>query len=414
MVPKFWNTLSTIGVKNEYDDVLKKRITLSNKFIFVGIIIFIFSGINNYLLGDLFSAVLIESLVLVCLLTFYLNKLYYHRFAISFFFIILSFAILYFDSYSGILSGTYLYYFPLILAIAFVFDIREDKKVMVLHFVLIFFLLIINVLTNHSLFRSDFLTDEKRHQMFMFNLPFSAAAVGFFTYLMGKNNLEESYLFKQRIKEQKLTEELIQKALKEKNILLAELHHRVKNNLAIISGLFNLKISNDLHIDAKNTLIESRNRVHSMAIIHNQLYKNNSLNDIDFNNYACELINEISKSYPSISDSIKIRTNIINTSLSINSAIPCGLILNELLTNCYKHAFKDKVDGCIDVSFENIKNDFKMVVRDNGIGLPVDYNAKQSLGVSVITALTEQLNGTSSFANNDGTYFELRFKNQIN
>ena len=88
------------------------------------------------------------------------------------------------------------------------------------------------------------------------------------------------------------------------------------------------------------------------------------------------------------------------------------MILNELLTNCYKHAFEEKADGCIDVSFENINNDCKMVVRDNGVGLPVDYNTKQSLGVSVITALTEQLNGNSLFTNDDGTYFELTFNNQ--
>lgn len=412
MALKFWYNLSAIGIKKEYDTVLVKRVKLCNQFIFIGILIFLLSGINNYLLGDIFSAVLIESLVLVCLLTFYLNKLHFHRFAISFFFTVLSFAIFYFDSYSGIISGSYLFHFPLILAIAFVFDIRADKKVMILHFVLIFFLLIINLITNHSLFKSNFFTDEKRHQMFVFNLLFSAAAVGFFTYLMSKNNLEESFLYKKRIQEQKEAEDSIQKALTEKNVLLAELHHRVKNNLAIISGLFNLKINDDLHADAKNTLIESRNRIHSMALIHNQLYKNNNLNDIDFNNYACELINEISKSYPSISNSIKIRTNIINTSLNINSAIPCGLILNELLTNCYKHAFEEKADGCIDVSFENINNDCKMVVRDNGIGLPVDYNTKQSLGVSVITALTEQLNGNYLFTNDDGTYFELTFNNQ--
>ena len=231
---------------------------------------------------------------------------------------------------------------------------------------------------------------------------------------MSKNNLEESYLYEKRIQEQKEAEESIQKALTEKNVLLSELHHRVKNNLAIISGLINLKISNDLHIDAKNTLIESRNRIHSMALIHNQLYKNNNLNDIDFNDYACELIKEISKSYPSISDSIKIKINISNSSMSINAAIPCGLILNELLTNCYKHAFINKIDGCIDVTFQNTNNYFKLVVKDNGIGLPVGYESKQSLGIAVIIALTEQLDGTSSFINDDGTCFELKFNNQLN
>ena len=134
MFRRCWEYISSIGIQKEYDDILVKRITLTNRFSVVAILVFLFSGINNIALGDLFSGLLIEGLVGVCLLGFYFNKLQYHRFAISFIFITVSIAIFYFDSYSGILSGTYLYHFPLILAIAFVFDMREDKKTMLFHF----------------------------------------------------------------------------------------------------------------------------------------------------------------------------------------------------------------------------------------------------------------------------------------
>ncbi|MBL7937636.1 MAG: sensor histidine kinase [Bacteroidia bacterium] len=412
MFQKVWNYISSIGVKDEYDDILVKRITLTNQFSSIALIVFLLSGINNFVLGDVFSAILIEGMVVASLFGFYLNKIHYHRLSISFLFSIVSVAIFYFDSYSGILSGTYLYHFPLILAIAFIFDMREDKMAMLIHFLLIILFLGINIATNHNLFRSEFLTDDNRSQMFVFNLLFSVSAVGFFVYIMVRNNLRESYLYIQRIEERKLSEKVIKEALAEKNILISELHHRVKNNLAIISGLFSLKINDDLHEDAKHVLMESRNRVRSMALIHNRLYKSNHLTNVNFDEYAKELISEISASYPTISNSVKINIDINNISLNINAAIPCGLILNELLTNSYKHAFKEKTDGKIDISITNLNNQFKMEVKDNGIGLSPDYNQKQSLGVTVIEALTEQLDGTYLFLNNNGTQFELMFKSQ--
>ncbi len=410
MLQKAWNFISTIGIKPEYDDILVKRIKLTNQFSVIAMLVFLFSGFNNIALGDIFSGLLIEALVVVVLIGFYLNKLQYHRFAISFLFAIVSTTIFYFDSYSGILSGTYLYHFPLILAIAFIFDMREDKKAMLFHFLLIISYLIVNVTTNYDLFRSEFLTDEKRSQMFMFNLVFSASSVGFFVYLMIQNNLKESYYYIQSIEERKQSEKAIKEALTEKNLLIAELHHRVKNNLAIISGLFSLTINDNLHEDAKNVLLESRNRVRSMALIHNRLYKSDSFTDVNFDEYIHELVSEITTSYPSISNAINVKTDINNVILNVNSAIPCGLILNELLTNAYKHAFKDKTEGEIAISFFHQNGQYVMTVKDNGCGLPLDYNKKQSLGITVIEALTEQLDGKSKFSDNQGTHFELIFK----
>lgn len=410
MFKRTWNYISSIGIQPEYDDILVKRIKLTNQFNTIAIFVFLFSGINNFVLGDVFSALLIEGLVLVSLVGFYLNKIQFHRFAISFLFTVLSTAIFYFDSYSGILSGTYLYHFPLILAIAFIFDMREDKKAMLFHFLLIITYLAINVVTHYDLFRSEFLTDDKRSQMFMFNLIFSASAVGFFVYLMIQNNLKESYTYILRIEEKRQSEKAIKQALDEKNLLIAELHHRVKNNLAIISGLFSLTLNDNLPDDAKNVLIESRNRVRSMALIHNRLYKSDNFTDVNFEDYIQELISEITSSYPAISNSIKVITHINNVSLNVNAAIPCGLILNELLTNCYKHAFKDQAEGEIIVTFTSDKDKILMTVKDNGRGLPADYNKKQSLGITVIEALTEQLDGKSNFISNNGSTFELVFK----
>ncbi len=409
MFSGLWNFISTIGIKKEYDDSLIKRITLTNQFSTIALVIFLLSGFNNLALGDLFSGLLLEGFVLICVLGLYINSRHYHAFAISFLFITINVALFYFNSYSGMLSGTYLYYFPLILAIAFVFNVKEDKNMMLMQLLLILTSIFINVFTHYTLFKSSFITDDKRYQMFMFNLVFSCCAVGFFIYLTVQKGLTEMELYNQRLAEHTAAEKQIKEALAEKEVLLSELHHRVKNNLAIISGLFNLKINAKLHEDARSVLIESRDRVVSMALIHNRLYTNNNFTDVNFEHYTNELVHEINRSYPSISGSVKVTTQISDVVLDINTAVPCGLILNELLTNCYKHAFVNRNKGWIDISFTQKERKYCLTVKDDGVGLAPGYNEKESLGFIVIDALSDQIGGAYTFVENNGTQFKLTF-----
>lgn len=406
---EFWNFISEMGIRPDYDDKLVKRIRLTNQFGFVALCVIFFSGINNFFLGDTFSAVIIELLTLPCIAVFFLNKYRVHRFTTSFLLATCSIAIFYFDSYSGIASGTFLYHFPLIIAIAFVFDYRE-KTLMFFHFFLTLSLLLINVYTKYSLFTSPFLTDEDKEMMLMFNLIFSVASIGFFIYLTISNNIKESVIFEQRLNERKATEQLIKAALTEKNILLAEIHHRVKNNLAIIAGLFNLQLSTIENEEAKAIITDSKNRVQSMALIHDSLYKSESLSEIDFTKYTEELINEIHYSYPMLVNNIKINTSISNVTLNVNSAIPCGLILNELLTNCFKHAFKGRENGTIDILFSKENRLIKLRIKDDGVGLKKEYDKTNSLGVVVINSLCQQLDGKCKYTIDNGTCFEMEFE----
>lgn len=414
MFKRFWIFLSSIGLKDEYDESLKKRITLINQFTFIALFVYIFSGLNNFTLGDSFSAIIIESFVLICSLGLYFNKLHYHKLATSFLFITVSSSIFYFDSYSGLNSGTYLYHFPLVLAIAFVFDVKTEKKLMLFYFGLEVVYIAVNVFTKYKLFQSDVLTDDMRYQMFAYNLLLSIAAAGFFIYLSVKNGLDIAVLYDQRIAEREASEKIIKQALQEKDILMTELHHRVKNNLAVIAGLFSLKLDSVENEDARNVLMESRNRVRSMALIHNRLYKSSNFADVNFEQYVHELIGEVKLSYPAISNSIAINLNIDNIILNVNTAIPCGLILNELLTNCYKHAFKGRTNGTIHVWFTKSNNHMTLIVRDNGVGLPPDYEKRESLGLTVIQSLSEQLDGKYKFTNENGACFELNFNYQNN
>lgn len=404
-----WSYISSIGIKERYEEDLIKRVVLTNQFCVISFFIFFFSGINNLILGDVFSFWLIESFAGFCCVCIYINHRYFHRLSALALFCLVSSAIFYFDSYSGLLSGTYLFYFPLILAIAFLFDFKTDKKIMLAEFFLILCFIIINFLTNHKLFESHYINDEKRQQMFIYNLLASAFAVAFFIYLSVKNNLKTSLLYEQRIKEREIAEKTIKQTIAEKDILLTELHHRVKNNLAVIAGLFSLKLDSIKNEEAREVLLESRNRVRSMALIHNRLYKASNFANVNFEEYIHELVNEIKLSYPAIADSIALNTHISNITLNVNTAIPCGLILNELLTNCYKHAFKGKDSGAIYISFSKIGDKIQLIVRDNGIGLKPDYEQSESLGITVIQSLCEQLEGVCEYKVDEGTSFTLTF-----
>ncbi len=405
-----WKTITRIGVHPSNDEGLKDRIILTNQYNVLSILIYGFSGLNNYSLGDTFSAILLEGMILVGLFCFFLQKVGVHRLSTFFLFTSINCSIFYFDSYSGFNSGTYLYHFPLVFAVAFLYDWKSEKRYVAFHFLLILTFIITNAITDYKLFSSQFLTNEMRQVMFVFNITFSFSSLGFFVYLMVRNREKEKEMFQLLLSESIKTEQITANALNEKNTLIAELHHRVKNNLAIISSLFNLKINDDLHEDAKNVLVESRNRVRSMALIHNQLYKDDSLTSLNFPNFATLLIEEINSSYPEVSGSITVTTNFQDSTVAIDDAIPCGLILNELLTNCYKHAFKDRNKGMIHVSFEKKQGDLHLMVCDNGVGLPDNYNEKSSLGMTVIEGLAEQLEAKFEFTQHTGTCFKMSFK----
>ncbi|MCE3278438.1 MAG: two-component hybrid sensor and regulator [Bacteroidetes bacterium] len=204
----------------------------------------------------------------------------------------------------------------------------------------------------------------------------------------------------------------VQTSLNEKEILLSEIHHRVKNNMAVISGLLGLQSNYVEDENARLLFEESRNRIHSMALIHDKLYQHETFARIDFNAYCNDLINFIKKSYSS--DEKKISFSIIcnDVFVDIKNAVPCGLILNELLSNAYKHAFKGRQDGEIKVVCTKMGGKFTMSVSDNGIGYDAESKIEKpaSLGLTLITALTEQVSGSIKTTNKNGTTYYLSFE----
>jgi PAS domain S-box-containing protein len=214
------------------------------------------------------------------------------------------------------------------------------------------------------------------------------------------------------VTEQKRAEEKIKASLREKEVLLKEIHHRVKNNLQIISSLLYLQATRTEHPGAISALRESRDRVRSMALVHEGLYASPNLASIDMGDYVRSLVSELRRSYGTEDSSVRLTVNVGDVSLGITEAIPCGLIINELVSNAMKHAFPKGRDGEIRIElFRGPANQVTLTVSDNGIGFPEqeDFRKSPLLGLTLINSLVEQLDGTIELDSRDGTAFTITF-----
>jgi PAS domain S-box-containing protein len=211
-----------------------------------------------------------------------------------------------------------------------------------------------------------------------------------------------------------ITERKQAEEAKKNELLLKEIHHRVKNNLQVISSLLYLqsKKINDEVIVAM--LKESQDRVKSMAIAHEKLYMSSEMGKIDIREYIRDITTSLFQSYELYSNSVKLSLDVDKVLLDIDTAIPCGLIINELVTNSLKHAFPNGTNGKIFIEFHMENNRYKLVVGDNGKGLPIDFDIQktETLGLKLITTLIEQINGIFDLNRIGGTVFTIIIKSE--
>jgi len=218
----------------------------------------------------------------------------------------------------------------------------------------------------------------------------------------------------QDITERKQREIEINENAREKEVLLAEIHHRVKNNLAIISGLLELKALNIDDEELTQILRQSQLRIQSMGMIHEALYEADDFSNLDFSDFVKNLISTIENVHKDLGKDIAIEVSCSDSlELNVNQAIPCGLIINELITNSFKHAFIETSGGKVEVNIihDEAKDEVILQVIDNGGGLPEEFMDGQtnSLGATLIDQLTTQLDGDLKMQNDDGAFIELRF-----
>lgn len=204
----------------------------------------------------------------------------------------------------------------------------------------------------------------------------------------------------------------IKASLKEKEILLKEIHHRVKNNLQVISGILDIQNFNIKEPEIKAILNDGQNRIQSIALLHKTMYQNQNFNAVDFEQYLIELITHSKQSNYLLNKNIDIKVKVNSVQLEIDYAVPLGLIINELINNAYKHAFNDIENGSITIMLEELtKNNYSLLFKDNGIGFPenFDVNKLNSVGFELINGLTKQLNGKLSISNENGATIKINF-----
>ena len=207
-------------------------------------------------------------------------------------------------------------------------------------------------------------------------------------------------------------EEQIRASLEERGVLLREIHHRVKNNLQIIISLFNLQTHYVQDPNAAKALKEGQNRIKSMALIHERFYQSDGLSKIDFDDYIKRLTDNLLQTSGITSDRVSLNIISEKIPLDIDTAVPCGLIINEVVSNSIKHAFNDGRHGEILIQFsKKSENVYRLIIADNGVGLPEGFNLEHSdsLGIQLIQALSEQIDGTLKIESTNGVKYIIDF-----
>lgn len=213
------------------------------------------------------------------------------------------------------------------------------------------------------------------------------------------------------ITERKEAEREIEKSLQEKEVLLKEIHHRVKNNLQVISSLLSLQSEYIKDKTDKELFRESQTRAKSMALIHERLYQSTDLRSINFYEYIKTLTFNLYNIYGCKPEDIKVNLDLEPISMDIDTAIPCGLIINELMSNAMKHAFPGDSKGEINIKFHQIDHKLILTVEDNGIGLPpnMEFENISSLGLKLVNTLVNQIDGEIEINSDSGTNITIRF-----
>ncbi|HRH65970.1 MAG TPA: histidine kinase dimerization/phosphoacceptor domain -containing protein [Bacteroidia bacterium] len=223
--------------------------------------------------------------------------------------------------------------------------------------------------------------------------------------------LKKLVLVDTNITSSKHMQQQIEQSLKEKEVLLKEIHHRVKNNLQIIISLLNLQSGYIKDEQTLKAVKDGQNRVRSMALVHEKFYQAEELTEIDFGEYVEKLSQFLFQSYGDKTDRVQVVVESDHVALDMDTAMPCGLLVNEIVSNAYKYAFPGSMEGEIKIQLNRADGRVIMKISDNGIGLPEGFSIEnsESLGMQLIQALTSQIDGELNVSRENGTAFTVSF-----
>lgn len=390
------DALGNIGVKESYDSweiyLTRKLNFLSFIGLFnisVTLIIFSVLGIKDFTI-ELLLTILFGSCVPL------LNKVKNYVWA-GYLFYMIGVVLFFFISLKmGLETLALLYYFPILISLVQVFGRKETLKQLFIIAGLFFISIALMIVCYYNHFLYIAFPEDTMQFIKLFNIISSFFLTTTLVLLLATESIKQ--------------EAVIKNMLNEKEILLAEVFHRVKNNMNIVTSLLNLKKHASKSEEVKNALEECKSRVYSMALVHQKIYNNKTIHSLDFKDYVNDLVNESINSTGG-AEKIEVTYNTEPVDLPINYAIPCGLILNELITNSFKHAQTKDKKLKIDIGLSKCDGWVVLSVKDNGPGIDVEKKVDQtSLGMDLIHSLAEQIDGKFSMSNENGTLSKVEFR----
>jgi two-component sensor histidine kinase len=411
-----FNSFIKTGIERSYTKELSQNIILSNYFAFQAAVVLLAGIITSIVYHVFFPIWAAVFFIFICLSTVAINRAKQHILAGYFLNFSINIAQFYFCLIFGKSNGVYLYYFPIFMGIGLVFSAKNFLKhqfvlsLITLAFALTFFIFGEQIYQPLNL--NPELDDVFLKHNFIVTVMLSIIS-GFFASRLNQLRLS----LQDKVVEQKLnSEKASANALKENKVLLAEIHHRVKNNLAIMRSLIRLQISNINDEKLEPYFNELLNRIDSMSFVHEKLYRNNNFSFIQGKDFLKQIAQNIINSFD-YRQEIEFKFQCDNCVLNLNDAIPLALITNEAITNSMKYAFEKTAEHKT-ISFtltQNKDRSLNVKISDNGSGfsLPISEHTDSSIGNFLIRSLSDQLDGTVEFYNDNGAVVNCHlFKSQ--
>jgi two-component sensor histidine kinase len=394
--------LLDIGISSGMNRDLARTIRTVNLFSWLTVLGLVIGSSNALFLKESYPLVQEIIFLIIAVAAIILNYVQRHSAAEFAAMLNINGAVFFVNEFYDESTSPYLFYFPLLICIALLYSPHKSKNNIIIHYMVSAAFFAISFLFDFNFIQNPEISTENNSVLFAYNIIFCIGITGLLVYLLMRIiNNQYHELLTLFDKEQQIR--------KEKEILLAEVHHRVKNNMAVITGLINLQLDKTLSTEAIKALNENKNRILSISKVHEKLYKNPDLGKIEFSSYTKDLINDILSGYKPIYD-VKLNLQLGTCEMPVSKAIPVGLILNEAFTNILKHAFDKQNNAVVTITLTKKNNAVSLRIADNGKGF--DTNASESektLGLSLMNSLAGQIDGTINFTNNNGACIEVVF-----
>lgn len=389
------NKVLNIGIKQEYQPW---EIFLTRKLNFitfiamfnmsVALFFFLLMGYDQFVIHCIWP-LLVAPLIII------FNKVKNYIWS-AYAFNIIGFVFFFFINLAeGIHSYASVFYFPVIISLVQLLGRRETIKHLIIIGSLCFISIVLIAFGLKYQWLPQLVNVEMETNLSVFNIILGMFTAITFIVAVVKESLSQ--------------ERLIKNMLNEKEILLAEVFHRVKNNMNIVTSLLNLKKNSSDSFEVREALEECRSRVYSMALVHQKVFNNKNVVSLNFKEYANDLVNDIINSLNG-TKSVKTKLIMDDVFLELSNAIPCGLILNELITNSYKHAGQNGKPIEIEIILKSVGQNVELLVKDNGPGIEKGaQNKPNSLGIELIKSLAGQIEADYGFSNDNGLVFKMKF-----